>query len=360
MLNAEWQRLHPRLMIQFVRNGILYASEDHWVYRSDDRGKSWLRICRLECRWEGAAEHCKDAILRTEILRRMRRNVGIHNLVVLPSGTILAQYDGIYRFDGTKEKARFVFGFHEERILGPLKNGFVVDDSTGNVYFGEYNNTRPYSVGIIRGSEDGRRWDVCFRFQEGAVKHIHSIVPDPYRKRIWICTGDKDRESGLFYTDDDFQSVHRFAGGSQKWRMIGMLPLADGLVWGSDAGQDTSANSVNYLYYWDFRNQKMEQLACIDKPAYYSMRIEGGGMVIGTSYEPGIKRPVEQSADLWYSTDGLNWERSAAFSFKPSGRNNRTRYATVNMPLGDGTSPDVLVTPENVGKYDFQLLQWQI
>jgi hypothetical protein len=345
-------------MIQYVRNGIFYASDDHWVLRSSDNGDTWDYICKIDIREHTLKNAFKDFILRSKFARCLRRNIGIHNVIVLPSGTILIQYDGIYRYDGVGITAKYVFNFSEQKIKGPLINGFIVDDITGRVYFGEYNNDRPYSVRIIRGRDDGRVWDVCYRFDEGAVKHIHSIVPDYYRKRLWICTGDDDNEVGLFYTDDGFATVHRFSGGDQSWRIIGLLPTPNGLIWGSDAGRDAPADTMNYIYSFDFSTSKRERVMCIDKPAYYSMVLADGSMAIATTFEQGMKRNVSHAADVWFSVDGINWECIARFPFSPSGRTNRTKYGTLNFPLGDGTSNDLLITPENIMHYDFCLLKW--
>jgi len=342
-----------RKMVQFVRRGEIYASEDHWIFKSSDHGLSWQTVCRLETRRQDMVGRMKDSLLRTRMARSLRRNIGIHNVVVLPSGTVIAQYDGIYRFDGTGDRAKRVYSFYDHGLYGPLRNGFVVDDRSGNIYFGEYNNQRPYGVSIVRGRDDGRTWEVCHQFPAGRIKHIHSLVPDPYRNRLWICTGDNNQEAGLFYTDDDFRTVHLFKGGEQCWRLVSLIPQPDALIWGSDAGQDAPADAINHIYRWDFGTERLEQLACIDKPAYYSTGLQDGSLILGTTFEPALKRPVQASADIWYSKDGWSWEALASFPFHPSGRPYATRYATVNLPLGDKSLSRLLVTPENVRKHDF-------
>ena len=359
MLEDGWKKLNNRMMIQYIRNKILYASEDHFIWKSENNGQRWTKVCQIENIRHGVKYKIKNLLLRSKIIRRLRKNIGIHNLVVLKSGTILIQYDGIYRYDRIGKFAKYVYSFKNKHIKTPLINGFIIDDKTGNVYFGEYNNERPYSVKIIRGTNDGRDWEVCYCFSRGEIKHVHSIVPDKYRDCIWICAGDNNEESGLFYTDNDFQTLKKINGGSQKWRMIGMVPLENGLVWGSDAGKDADINFKNHIYYWDLKQNKPEELACIDKPAYYSMSNNNGEIVIGTTYEPGMKRPLKPSSELWYSPQGLDWQRIASFSFKPSRRKNSTKYCTLNFPLGDNSQSDFFMTPENVELYDLNLLRWE-
>lgn len=343
-------------MVQYVRDGVLYATEDHWVFRSDDRGLEWETVCRLECRNNSALGEIKDRILRMETVRRVRRNIGITNLVVLKSGTILIQYDGIYRYDGKGGDAERVFGFEDENIIGPLKNGFVTDDTSGNVYFGEYSIERPHAVRIIRGTDDGRRWEVCHRFAEGRIRHVHAIVPDSYRKRLWICTGDNDSESGLFYTEDDFQTVSLFAGGDQSWRMVSLIPTKDALYWGSDAGQDAPSDALNHIYKWDFEEGRKIELACIDKPAYYATMVKNGTMVIGVHHEPMIQRNVEETADIWVSEAGRSWRRAVKIPFKPSRRSYGTKYASICLPLGDHSVDEIYFTPLNIEENDFSLM----
>lgn len=349
--------IKDRLIIQYIRKKVIYASEDHLVFKSLDNGFSWEKVCKLEMKDKSLTGRLKDVVLRLESIRRIRRNIGIHNVVVLPSGTILIQYDGIYRYDGIKTIAKKVFDFRPDKIIGPLKNGFVVDDHTGNVYWGEYNITRPYSVRIFRGVNDGQQWEECYRFPLGEIRHVHAIVPDPYRERLWICTGDNDAETALFYTQDDFNSVHRFNGGDQSWRMVSMIPTENALFWGSDAGQDAPADFVNHIYKWDFKTNSKEQIQFIDKPAYYATVLENGTMAIGVHHEPGIKRTVEPSADLWISNDGESWQRILELPYECSGRKEGTKYATIYLPLSDQSAESLFFTPLNTLDTDFSLMK---
>ena len=357
----ESRNLHlvrDRMMVQYSRNGVLYASEDHFVYASSDGGGGWEKICHLQDRRTSLIAKTKSFLLRSGMVRRLRRNIGIHNVAVLPSGTVIIQYDGIYRYDGTGTCASHVYCFRELNLYGPLKNGMAVDDRTGNLYFGEYNNERPYSVRIVRGSDDGRKWEVCYQFPEGKIKHVHSIVSDPFRNRLWICTGDSDEEAHLFYTDDDFKTLQEFAGNSQIWRMVTLIPTPDALIWGSDAGRD-APSAANYIYRWRFADNQMERLQYINKPAYYATRLRDGTLVLGTTYEPGQQGIAEESADIWVSRDGEHWERVAVLPFSPSGRSSGTRYGTVNFPSGDGSLEELFFTPVNVQDLDFTLVAYR-
>ena len=348
--------LSNRLMAQFYRDGALYATEDHWVFCSMDNGYSWKKICKLELRDRTLRGAIKDRLLRSDLVRKVRRKIGIHNLVALNSGTLLIQYDGIYRYDGNGTTAKYVYGFEEDRIIVPMKNGFTLDDRTGNVYFGEYNNSRPYAVRVIRGSDDGTQWQICYRFPKGRIKHVHSIIPDPHRERLWICTGDNDLETCLFYTDDDFDSVSEFMGCSQIFRMVSLIPTEDALYWGSDAGWDIEGNFTNRIYRIDLKRNRLSSMADIHQPAYFSARLKNGSMIIATTYECGIKRSMDRTADLWFSESGSTWKRILQLPYRPSRRLEGTRYALVNLPQGIMDEDTIFFTPVNVENYHFNLL----
>ena len=138
--------------------------------------------------------------------------------------------------------------------------------------------------------------------------------------------------------------------------MITLFPFSDCLVWGSDAGKDAPDTAINYMYRYDFKTNKVEQLTCVDKPVYYSMQLSDGTLVAGTTYEVGTRRHVDKNADIWISSDGRQWEKIVSFPFKPAGRKYRTKYATVNFPKGDRTDA-IVCTPENTEKYDFHTVR---
>jgi len=348
--------LRKNLLLQFLSDDQWYGTEDHWVLVSRNQGRTWKKLCKLEPP-ESWLQAIRDIVLRSDVVHRFRKNIGIHNLVVLDSGSIIIQYDKVYRFDYSGRHAVPVYDFHQQGVNGPLKNGLCYDENTGNLYFGEYIIKRPSSVRIIRGRDDGRTWEICHCFARGAVRHVHGIYSDPYRSRIWICTGDNDDESGLYYTDDDFETVHLFGAGDQSWRMVSLLITENSLIWGTDAGQDAPAHVRNYIYHLDLRTGIRKRLCCIDKPAYYSLCLADGSMYIATTYEPGTKRNVTRSADLWHSIDGWNWEIVQTFPYQLAGRDYGTKYATLFLPICRGRITTFCCTPVNVKSYDFNAIQ---
>ena len=350
-------------IIQYIsKDGTLYATEDHLVWESRAGGQTWENICQLAPNSNTLIGILKDHFLRSPLVRKLRKNIGINNLVQLTTGTIIAQYDKIYRWEPGIDGlyAQPVYNLEANGISGPLKNGMCHDPSTDFVYFGEYNIKRPNAIRILKGYNDGREWDICYEFPRGQIRHVHGIYCDSFRKRLWICTGDNDSESGLYYTDDDFQTVKLFAGGDQSWRMVSLLITPDRLIWGTDAGQDAEAHIKNYIYVLDMNSGKREKVCCIDKPAYYSVFSEDGSMFIGTTFEPKIKRDVTPTADIWFSKDGYNWNILGSFQYKYAGRKYGTKYATIILPANCNLKETLIFSLLNTESYDFGLVKYEI
>lgn len=348
--------LRRRLIPQFSCGEYCICSEDHFVYRYEYGSGYLTKVCRIPSAKGDLASILKDRIARSFPIRVLRRNVGLTDVVILPSGTLLIFYDKLYRYVGSKGYAEPIVSFESANFSPPLNNGVAVNIDNGCIYFGEYQNNRPYSVKIMRVWNDGKDWEICYRFPKGKVKHVHSITWDPYRNRIWICTGDDDAEVGFFYTDDDFQSVHLFGGGDQSWRMVSVIPTERYLIWGSDAGKDAPADAVNYIYLWDFSKNRRERLACIDNPAYYSAMTSDGFLILGTTYEPGMKRKTSETAEIWISKDSTTWRKVVSIPYKRARRQQGTKYATIYLPNGVLPAKKVYFSPINVDRMNFCLV----
>ncbi|PIE33104.1 hypothetical protein CSA56_13040 [candidate division KSB3 bacterium] len=345
-------------MVQYSTQSYCLCSEDHFVYKylyaTDKRDV----LFRLPGQLGTLSGKVKDAILRNGLLRFFRRNIGISNVIELPTGTVLALYDRVYRYPHTYTDgiAEATVSFRRFNFSAPLKNGVGINSENNCAYFGEYQNSRPYAAKIMRLFDDGRKGEICYTFPEGKIKHIHSITWDPYRKKLWIATGDHDSEVGLYYTDDDFNTVVYFNGGSQAWRMVSVLPTEDALYWGSDAGKDAGEHDANFIFRWDFKTNKLEKICAIGNPAYYASFLDDGGMLIGTTYEPGMKQPTESVAELWHSSTGDEWRKIWSVPYKNVGRRHGTQYATLNIPKGVIPHDKVLITPLNTQVGDFDLI----
>ncbi len=167
----------------------------------------------------------------------------------------------------------------------------VVERSFGNfesgIYFGEYfNNPNKDQVGIYFKSTADLSWRRIYSFPKGAINHVHAIIPDPARERMWILTGDFDQAAGIWAADLDFRTVHPVAFGKQTYRACVAFPVPQGLIYATDSQLEN-----NYICLlretdgcWESRILHAINGSCI-----YGCRW-GDNFVFSTSTEPGEER----------------------------------------------------------------------
>lgn len=333
-----------RLAIRYVRDEQIYAVEDHFFYVSRDLGASYERIARLPKIEASFLAKLKDRVARLPIVRSVRRNVGPFSVVVLESGTIIVFYDRIYRSVGAGT-FEAVFAF-EDGHNGPFPSSQSVAVGKGDtLYFGEYDtSSRPRSVNVYRGSNDGRSWEVAHTFASGEIFHIHGVYYDPFRNRYWIATGDNDDESYLLYTTDHFESLDTLGGGNQDWRLVSLIIQEHELYWGSD--NDRTGSSI---FRWGFEDGRKEEIQWIGKPSYYASVLADGSMVVTTTYEPESPFSREwqprASASVWLSRDGATWSEVLEFDYRDEVGPSGALRTQVLLPGGDYTSLFLHATP---------------
>ena len=66
------------------------------------------------------------------------------------------------------------------------------------------------------------------------VRHLHAIVIDPHTGWLWLATGDKDWESGLWISRNDGITWERFATGKQDYRALSVWFTEKFVYWNMD------------------------------------------------------------------------------------------------------------------------------
>lgn len=330
---------YPRLHVLHAgRDGRLYGVEDHYLYVSEDGGRSFHRRGALPKTGGGFKGQLKNALARTRLMRRLRANRGPSNIEVLSTGTILIFFDQIYRSsDGGRsfqpvctpaelglKAGPFVFGVGT--AVGP-------DDS---VYFGEYTTEkRPHPAAIVRGREDGTRWEIAHRFESGAIFHVHSIHYDRYRRGYWVCTGDYNEETALLFTGDDFKTLTPVGQGSQDWRIVSLIVTPDYLYWGSDNDRPEGAA----IFRFDPGRQRLEKLQHIGKVSYYAAQLADGTLAVSTTYEPNSvftkAASPRASSEVWISRDGEHWQCLLDVPYEPMQESWGPARAQIAFPAGE-------------------------
>lgn len=331
------QALSPKLIAHASTEDYLLASWDHSVYRLEHGGHRPQKIFDLPPTSQGLAGRLKHVLARSRLRQWLRPHLGIDHLIQAANGTIVIVYDRVYLFKEGQD-GRWATPCNSANVgpfCGPLRGGMTTHPASGAVYFGEYINdgTTP-SVRVIRVDTVQRKLEVVWTFSRAEMRHIHGLQYDPYRQRIWITTGDKDHESTIYYTDDEFGSVQKLGGGDQTWRAISLLPFPEHIEWGMDAGKDAPASAINKVFRYALSSGEREDIAVIGNPAYAAARCADGAWVMATTYEPGRQQETPEAAGLWWrSTDG-EWRQVVSMDYEDSGMPTVSRYGLLYLPYG--------------------------
>lgn len=338
-----------------------WCVRDHWFYRFEYATGKLSKIFRLPPQLNSVGGRIKDVLARSGMRQWLQPRVNIHHLVEVPSGEVFVLYDQIYRYNpACGESIASVLDHDLQPCLAwPLRGGVAVHPRTANLYFGEYNDD-PRGVRVVRVRTATGNVEVCWHFDRSDIRHIHAIHYDPFRDRLWICTGDRDHESALWYTDDEFQAVHRFAGGDQTWRAIALLFDEAGMEWGMDAGQDAPPEAINRIFRYDFVTGRRTERAVTGNPVYAACSFEDGSAVMQTSFEPQRKQDTPAEVALWWRDQQGEWGQLFRLPFqahKPCGVG---RYGHLLLPIGRAPAGQLLCTPVNTAEHALSLLllQW--
>lgn len=70
------------------------------------------------------------------------------------------------------------------------------------------------------------------------MEHIHNVIPDPYRKCLWIFSGDFGDNAAIWKVTENFGKVERAFYGDQKYRACVVHALPEGLLYATDSPVD--------------------------------------------------------------------------------------------------------------------------
>ncbi|SEA57991.1 hypothetical protein [Alkalimonas amylolytica] len=343
------KRLATNLIVHTSTKESTLCSRDHTVYRLDLADHTLSKLCQLPAKAPGLVGWLKHKLARSRLRQWLKPQLGIEHLIETADGNIVMVYDRIYLYrpnQGTTY-ASVVPTSHIPDLVGPLRGGLTSHPVSGAVYFGEYLNNHSCPVRVIKIDPASQQADICWQFARDDIKHIHAIRYDPYRNRLWITTGDADHESAFYYTDDEFQTVYKFAGGDQSWRAISLLFYPDCMEWGMDAGKDAPADAINHIYRYHFASGQRERIATIGNPAYAAVPCADGAAIMATTFEPGRQQATPEQAALWFRSKDGHWQELLALDYQDSQMATVGRYGMIYLPSGTLPANQVLFTPVN-------------
>ena len=299
----ELSEFFPGIVPHFASGEEVWATSGYRVLRRRASGP-WERVSRVP----SSALH--NLATRLPWLQQGLR-LGIHHLLRLHSGTLLATVNGsVFRsVDGGRT---FSTAHDFDHFRKPPRWG-VVEDTANRVFLAEYslNSERSRPIRIWRSDDDGLNFHEVFRFQPGEVRHIHFLQIDPVDSSLWMGTGDDDDEAGIYRSTDGGSSFSCIGKGAQNWRAICVAFGPDAVLWGTDAGRD-AGDFQNRILRWDREAKKLEEAEKVQGPVHGLIRLSNGGFLLSTGVEDGANE-TDERAHLWYSTDGLSWRDIASF-----------------------------------------------
>ncbi len=217
------------------------------------------------------------------IVRRLTLRPEAIELLPMPEGEACAMSAGHmwYRPPNGKDFKETLTLPHYGISTGQgVRNDGLIRLKDGTILLGEYflNKDRT-NVRIFSSKDNGKTWQVVYDFQPGQIMHIHSIQQDPYTGKIWVCTGDLDKESMVLWSNDGAKTLNPIGQGSQIWRVTQLVFTKDALFWGTD----TLDNNVSGIYRWDRTTHKLTKLADVAKEMFYATRLAGGTIIMSTT-----------------------------------------------------------------------------
>ncbi|MCK4922451.1 MAG: hypothetical protein KAS71_15465 [Bacteroidales bacterium] len=242
-----------------------------------------------------------DIISSIPLFVRLLR-VGFHQLIKVNNKLIGIVKGGIVIFD--QESHQFNITYKIIRGSRPLR---ICQTPDGDMFWGEYFNNPDRDEVNIYGSVDGYNWKVVYTFKADEIRHIHGLFYDQYRDIIWVLTGDKDHECGLWTTNDKFENLSLVYGGTQSARAVTLIPFRDYIIVPTDTPLEK-----NYIQKINlsgkFSNEKLEEVS----GSVFNSYFDGNIALISTIYEKSEvnnKKVVE----LWGSYQNSPWKMIASF-----------------------------------------------
>lgn len=255
------------------------------------------------------------------LLRRGLRE-GIHFYERFKDNHLLFKKNAITTYDSFGAiKAKFT-GFQGFRPLN-------ICTSPNAIFFGEYFGNPQRNSVRIWGTTDGCSWHEFFKFKPHQIRHIHGIQYDHFRKGHWVLTGDSNDESGLWFSDDHFKTLHLRATGSQACRAVSIHIAKDALIVPSD-----SPLEQNYIRVFNVENSTFHKVQPLPGSAFHCSN--AGEILFVTTITESSEVNNTNAATIFASLDGVNWScllelPSDCF---PISLQRYTRYAEIRILEG--------------------------
>ncbi len=205
--------------------------------------------------------------------------------------------DGLYRAEPGEVQMSRVFTI--TRGSRPLN--ICVDGQ--RVLFGEYGDIYQNLEVFIYASEDGgKTFHVCYKFPRGNIRHIHSVIFDPYLHLYWVFVGDYNMQPGIGALSKDLKKIDWLTRGGQESRAVSAIVKQDCLLYGTDSDYQR-----NFIIRLDKKSGKKTNLHEIEGSSLHAASF-GPVDVVSTCVEPNPTCPSRECS-MYVSRDGEAWNR---------------------------------------------------
>ena len=338
----------PPIPIVAGRNLRVIRADGNSVVAS--RGSSLYRFAHGLGRWERIlhqpSRRFAELSLRWHLWRRLFRSDIVAMCTASDGSIVCVGHKLILRASpGSKELSPV---FRVVRGSRPLS----ITSAGGVLYWGEYFGNAARREVLVYGSRDnGRSWYPAYVFPARSIRHIHRILFDEERQRIWLLTGDRDSESRVLWTDDHFATIHVACEGSQQTRTLVAIPVPHGIIWGTDI-----PDGRNHIYL--LRDDgTIRTLAELEGPSFYAARA-GEFVLLSTAVEPSRINATGRATVMVAQLSDLDDWRMLLCARKDAWPMKLFQYGNVVLP--EGTGEEVWASGLSVKGGDAVVWRWDL
>jgi hypothetical protein len=323
----------------------LWVSRGYKILFSDNFGETFTKRARYQ------VSPWIDVLSNINLIGRALRT-GILGFLPLQDGSLLAVVRGkLLRCSPNSNN--FIPVLHR-----PGRTLKIEATPDGLVYAAEYfYNSAREPVHIFVSKDNGITWETAFTFPAGAIRHIHLLINDPYRKSLVILTGDQDKECMVLQTRDGFHSLDQITGGSQRSRAVGIAFTREGYYLATDTPYEQ-----NYIQF--LSEDGALQKRCPISGSCLSVCQVGEWSFFGTAIEPS-KVNHDLDATIYATPTNVDWNIVQKwpvdfFSYPKQNRAAIFQMARIIFPAGTNKSGYLFATTVGVKKADGLLHRWKI
>lgn len=269
----------PYLILHSEDNGnVLYGfAKNRYLMKTEDGGLNWEHVSELAY----PIAHTY-AFLKTH------------------QGTLLyVAYNGnIYRStdDGVTWDA-----VHQLDGAGNIMNrqSWCVD-ADNNIWFGEYKTGNQDVVRIFKSSNDGQTFEIFKTLDSTGsndpfIRHFHTAQYDDISGRVYFCTGDGERNAGIYRTNAEGTDIEPVIVNGDSYntdqfaRAAGVCFFPDYLVWGLDSAYSRKIVRIHRSDIGKNEGELIPEILMENAPSSFFSAIkvnnEGTKWIVSTSTE---------------------------------------------------------------------------